>query len=99
MRVTYFFLCRNPRGIVLIRAPTEIDIIVAHQDNRGLTRNARLSRELVPLDSVNGNLPANDVGRVAQDETSFTYIMVMMRRDGLKGVYRRGRVEVNFALD
>lgn len=45
---------------------TEVNITLPYQGNLGVKRNARLSRGLVLLDSVNGNLPANGPGRGAQ---------------------------------
>ena len=46
------------RGLII----TEVNITVSYQGNLRIKRNARLSRGLVPLDSVNGNLPANGPG-------------------------------------
>lgn len=45
---------------------TEVNITVPYQSNLGVKRNARLSRGLALLDSVNGNLPANGPGRGAE---------------------------------
>lgn len=46
-------------GLIII----EVNITLPYQGNLGVKRNARLSRGLVLLDSVNGNLPANGPGR------------------------------------